>query len=356
MKISQHIRRLTIVLPAGFLVFAQEAVHVERTPPSSTKQAASPQQKQAEYAKAAALLKQPVRAKKPPQTQIPIIEGEITATVPGDKPIVLPENAIEAIRLESSWHHDAKPLLAPDGSIVYLYGQGQPNIPCAVNRVSTIRLAPGEVLNERDAEIGDNTRWTLTRHQILRAGQVQTFVTVKPQYVGLDTTLTLFTNQRAYNLRLLSDVQGVDQVSFQYPKEEADQAAVEAEKQRAIEAEKQRHEEELRRQQLEASNTDKPITNTDYTVKVGRHAKHLAPILLGDNGAHTLVQLGPAAQHRPLPALQIVSPTGPGAPNVHFDPSQLLFTVDGLFTQARLIVGQGKHSLVVTIKNNKIGA
>lgn len=353
MNISQHIRRLTVILPAGFLLFAQEAVHVERTPPPSTKQAASPQKKQAEYAKAAALLKQPVRTKKP--SPLPIIEGEIRATVPGDKPILLPENAIEAIRLESSWHHDAKPMLAPDGSIVYLYGQGQPNIPCAVNRVSTIRLAPGEVLNEKDAEIGDNTRWTLTHHQIQREGQVQTFVTVKPQYVGLDTTLTMFTNQRAYNLRLLSDVQGVDQVSFQYPKEEADQAVVEAEKQR-VEAEKQRYEEELRKQQLEASNTDKPITNTDYTVKVGRHARYLAPILLGDNGAHTLVQLGLAAQHRPLPALQIVSPTGPGAPNVHFDPSRLLFTVDGLFTQARLIVGQGKHSLVVTIKNNKVGA
>jgi type IV secretion system protein TrbG len=351
-NLLKHIQKLAITFLTGVSLLAQEAVHLQRNP---SPQQAQAQQAQTEYAKAAAVLKKPARSKKQaPPVSVPMIAGEIVAPVPGDKPILLPENAIEAIRLQSSWRNDAKPMLDQDGSIVYIYGQGRPNIPCAVGRVSTIQLAPGETLEKGDAEIGDLSRWTLALHQILRQGQVQTYVTVKPQYAGLDTTLTLFASRHAYHLRLLSDMQGIDQVSFKYPKEEAEAAVSEAGKQKA--AEQQKHEEERKKQQLEASNTDRPITNIIYTVKVGKHAKYLEPVLVGDNGAHTLIQLSTAARHRPSPALQIVSPTGPGVPNVHYDRERLLFTVDGLFTEAQLIVGQGKHRLVVTIKNDKASA
>lgn len=331
-----------IIAVSGILM-AQDAVPIVRKPPTATK---------ADYSKAAAVLS----ARKPAKTKpaVPMISG--TIDLPGDRPIILPESAIQAIQLEANWRNNqAAPMIGTDGRIMFVFGHGQPNIPVAPDKICTIEFQPGEVIDDSGIEIGDSASWSIARHQVIRAGQLQSSLTLKPKRSGLDTPMMVFTNQRAYPFRLLSDQTGfIERVAFTYPdddlkarQEHAQAIAAEVETRKAAEQEKVKRDFELAKQ-----NTDGPIINTDYTVKASRKADYLRPKKLGDDGYHVKIQLSEKARHRDFPALRIMNNGTPDTPNVHVDQANLTYTVDGLFEEAELVSGVGKHKLSVRIINN----
>jgi type IV secretory pathway VirB10-like protein len=141
-----------------------EPVHVTRTVPK-----ASPAKRQdakskttpivdpnsAAFKKAADLLNQDISKR-------PLIQGSITEGVIGDHLLVLPESAIEAIRLQSAWQRndDNRPMGGPDGKVIYTYGKGLPNIPVAIFHVTTIELRKGETFDAAVPYIiGDEQLW-----------------------------------------------------------------------------------------------------------------------------------------------------------------------------------------------------
>jgi len=327
-----------IIAVSGILM-AQDAVPIVRTPAA----------KKEDYAKAAAVL-----SRKPKVSKPPAIVGNID--LPGDRPIILPESAIQAIQMEADWRNNqAAPMIGNDGRIMYVFGHGQPNIPVAPLKTCTIEFQPGEVIDESGIELGDATRWKHGRHQVMRNGQLQSYLTVSPMYAGLDTPMTVFTNQRAYYFRLLSDQTGyVERIAFTYPDEElkakhelAQAVAAEAEARRDAEQEKTKHEADLAKK-----DTAGVIVNTDYTVRSNRKAEYMRPVSVYDDGAHVTIKLSERARHRDFPALRIVTNGHADTPNVHVDPDALVLTVDGLFDRAELVSGVGKHKLVVEIINN----
>lgn len=105
-----------------------------------------------------------------------------------------------------------------NGTIQFVYGVQQPSIVCAVLQVCDVALQAGELVNS--IHLGDTARWNIDP-AITGSGanEVQHLV-IKPMDVGLETSLDVFTNLRAYHIQLRSHrTQYMPKVAFTYPED-----------------------------------------------------------------------------------------------------------------------------------------
>jgi type IV secretory pathway VirB9-like protein len=97
-----------------------------------------------------------------------------------------------------------------------------------------------------------------------------------------------------------------------------------------------------------------PVKSWKYSLKKkGRDAEYIVPISVGDDGAHTHIQLPQEARTRGLPVLQIRDATGPIPANSHWDNTTLI--VDALFEDGCLLEGVGRKQQRVCIHNEQLG-
>ena len=109
-----------------------------------------------------------------------------------------------------------KPVKVGERAIRFVYGADLPTVVCAPMRVCDIALEPGEqVLGE--PILGDDG-WKVTPGISGPAGKQVWHLYVSPKDVGLETTLAINTDRRAYHLQLASRRRDyVAHVSFSYP-------------------------------------------------------------------------------------------------------------------------------------------
>ena len=102
---------------------------------------------------------------------------------------------------------------------VLCLASSEPSIICAVLQVCDVALEPGEQVN--NINVGD-PRWTVEPAITgFGASEVQHLI-IKPQDVGLDTSLVVTTNRRTYHLRLRSHrTKFMPYVTFIYPTDDA---------------------------------------------------------------------------------------------------------------------------------------
>jgi len=115
-----------------------------------------------------------------------------------DNPKLTPEEQTGigiADRWQTSSATGTKALAGNDGSVQFVFGVSTPSILCAVLQVCDVALQPGEQVN--NINVGD-PRWTV-EPAITGSGanEVQHLI-IKPQDVGLDTTLVVTTNARCF--------------------------------------------------------------------------------------------------------------------------------------------------------------
>ena len=134
----------------------------------------------------------------------------------GKNPTLTPQERA-AIDIAKRWNAGAatgmKPVAGSNGAIKFLFGAQQPSIVCAVLQVCDVALQPGEQVNS--INLGDTARWTVEPAITgTGAAEVQHLI-IKPMDVGLETSLVVTTNRRAYHLRLRSHrTEYMPQVSF----------------------------------------------------------------------------------------------------------------------------------------------
>jgi len=112
------------------------------------------------------------------------------------------------------------PTAGSDGTIRFEFGTTQPSIVCAVLQVCDVELQVGEQVNS--INLGDAARW-LVEPAITGVGatEVQHLI-IKPQDVGLETSLVVTTNRRTYHFLLRSHrSQFMPRVAFSYPEDAA---------------------------------------------------------------------------------------------------------------------------------------
>lgn len=275
----------------------------------------------------------------------PMIEGTIEP-VQVHRELPLPANARYALQLSDAWLSGGTlPTAGSDGRVLYTYGQGVPTVVCSILQVCELDLEPGEAPNKDALDWGDHRFEVVAR--TVGSGEKQfTYLVVKPTEPGLDTTITVGTNKRAYYVRLIStSSEHMARVAFLYPEEEAEKRAA-AEAAKKIDEERQKAEAE----RLAKLNTANQIRNWSYDVRLhGRDAKYLQPKSVSDDGVHTYIVLTEQARHRGLPVVQIRDARGPIPANARWDQNTLI--VDALFERACLLEGVGRHQQRACITN-----
>jgi|GEM_PF-7033143 len=299
------------------------------------------------YQQAAAILKGDPAPSVPKHKKkaAPEISGTIDS-VQLTREVALSANARLALSLsEAEQASGAPPVTAPDGRVLYTYGQGVPTLVCSTLQVCELDFEPGEAIGKDSFDWGDH-RFEVTARTAGSGSTEFTYLVIKPTEAFLDTTMTVGTNKRPYYVRLVStNREHMTRVAFSYPEEEAQKRKA-AEDAKRLEAERQKAEAE----RLAKLSTDKPLRNWDYKVKLhGRFAAYLRPVRIGDDGVHTHITLSEEARHRGLPVIELSDARGPIPANARWAGNELI--IDAVFTHACLVEGVGRKQQRACITN-----
>ncbi len=234
--------------------------------------------------------------------------------------------------------------VAPSGVIKFPYGSHQIGLICAPLHVCDVALQSGEQVNA--IHVGDNVRWSIDA-AITGSGpdEVQHLI-IKVRDVGLDTSLVVSTNRRAYYLRLRSHrTRYMPQVAFSYPED----ATV------ALAALKARQSRETRDQTIKTTGDYFPRLHFDYDVSGSAAWK---PVRVYNDGTRTVIQMPPSITQTEAPILLVVRKDGglfSGTEEimVNYNLQGDRYIVDTVFEKAVLLAGVGSNQARVTIERRK---
>ena len=146
----------------------------------------------------------------------PSVEEVLT----GSNPALTPQEQAGLAYGEQGATAGTAPVAGANGFITFPYGVNQISIVCAPLHVCDVALQPGEQVNS--VNVGDNVRWSIEPALTGSGAEEVQHVIIKPREVGLETSLVVATNRRAYYLRLRSHkTRYMPQVAFSYPEDSA---------------------------------------------------------------------------------------------------------------------------------------
>ena len=270
--------------------------------------------------------------------------GKPSSEVPRDfqpkRDVVLDATGTDAVLLSHDWEatHNT-PAIGNDGRVVYTYGAGLPIVVCAPLHVCMLELEPGEKI-VGEPHIGDSIRWEISPTSSGSGADSTPILIIKPRISGLDTTMVVPTDRRAYYIRLQSKpTEYVARVAFTYPEDRNREWQVFLAKQREHEQQEQaQHVADLPKSAIEN-------LYWSYTIKGGPQSAR--PVHVVDDGVKTYIQMPEEAVHRELPVLVIK--TSDGSEMVNYRVKDNVYIVDRLFDRAALLLGVGKHQTKVEI-------
>ena len=254
-----------------------------------------------------------------------------------------------ALAIAKRWQEGSAPnALLPaadaDGTVRFVFGTLQPSIVCAVLQVCDVALQQGEQVNS--INLGDAARW-LIEPAISGTGptEVQHLI-IKPQDVGLETSLVVTTSRRTYHFLLRSHrTLFMPRVAFTYPEDAAAK----------WEAMKTREAKERREATIPQTGEYMGDLNFDYTVSGDARWK---PVRVYNDGRKTIIQMSAAMAQTEAPSLLLVRKDG----GIFEDEETVLvnyrvqgdrYIVDAVFDKAILIAGVGSSQDRVTIQRGK---
>jgi type IV secretion system protein VirB9 len=270
--------------------------------------------------------------------------GKPSSEVPRDfqpkRDVVLNGTGTDAVLISLDWEatHNA-PAIGNDGRVVYTYGAGLPIVVCAPLHVCMVELEPGEKI-VGEPHIGDSIRWEVSPTSSGSGADATPILIIKPRISGLDTTMVVPTDRRAYYIRLQSKpTEYVARVAFTYPEDHNHEWQVFLAKQRELEQQGQaQHVADLPKSAIEN-------LYWNYAIKGGSQSAR--PVHVVDDGVKTYIQMPEEAVHRELPVLVIK--TSDGSEMVNYRVKDNIYIVDRLFDRAALVLGVGKHQTKVEI-------
>jgi P-type conjugative transfer protein TrbG len=250
----------------------------------------------------------------------------------------------QAIAIGQRWQEDKStgmmPTAGQDGSIRFVFGASEPTIVCAVLQVCDVALQGGEQVNS--INLGDTARWTV-EPAVTGSGpsEVQHLI-IKPQDVGLNTSLVVTTDRRTYHFRLLSHrTEFMPFVSFVYPEDAmAKWAAI-------------RKAEVQEKQVNTIPATGEYLGNLNFNYTIEGHT-NWTPVRVYNDGVKTIIDMPYSMSQTDAPTLLVVRKI-----NGHFkDKDQEMvnyrvqgdrYIVDNVFDRAILISGVGHDQARVII-------
>src|SRR5215472_7725602 len=128
--------------------------------------------------------------------------GKPSSEVPRDfqpkRDVALNATGLDALAISRGWEatHNS-PTIGNDGRVIYTYGAGLPIVVCAPLHVCMVELEPGEKI-VGEPHIGDSIRWEICPTSSGSGADSTPILIIKPRISGLDTTMVVPTDRRAY--------------------------------------------------------------------------------------------------------------------------------------------------------------
>lgn len=236
----------------------------------------------------------------------------------------------------------SKPTIARDGSIEYRYGSGQFQILCAPLQICDVALQPGESFN--NINVGD-TRFEV-RPGLTGTGELQRIhLLINPKEVGLDTTLVVTTDRRAYHFRLRSTREKfMPLVTFSYPED--------------IDAEWRNIKRLQAKERIENTlpQTGEYLGNLNFNYLVFGTAPW-KPCRVYNDGVKTIIEMPKAINQHDAPTLLILRSRGflksAETVMVNYRIQNNRYIVDAIFDKAILVAGVGPSQKKITIRRKR---
>ena len=254
--------------------------------------------------------------------------------------VALNATGAEAVLLSREWTESRNiPVPGKDGRVVYPYGGGLPIVVCAPLHVCILELEPGEKI-AGEPHIGDSIRWEISPSASGSGPDATPLIIIKPRIAGLDTTMVVPTDRRAYYVRLESKPnEYIARVAFSYP-EESQQKWQEY-------LAKQREQQDKAAAERVAELPNGALENMYWNYEIKGGDASTRPVHVMDDGAKTYIQMPSETIHRELPVLVVLGPGG--SEMVNYRVKDNMYIVDRLFDRAALLLGSGKHQVKVEL-------
>lgn len=247
----------------------------------------------------------------------------------------------QGLSVSERWQNTGiAPVAGQNGSVSFQYGAQQPSIVCAVLQVCDIALQAGEQLN--NVEIGDTVRWTISPAVTGSGADEVLHLIVKPLDVGLETSLVVTTNRRAYHLRLKSHrTEYMPKVTFSYPEDTMS-------KLKAIKS----HEQKDREQKTTPKG--EYLSDLDFKYDIDGSVSW-KPTRVFNDGKKTIIEMPSAMAQTEAPTLLVVRKEGglfsdDETVMVNYRVQGDRYIVDTIFDRAILIAGVGSNQDMVTLQ------
>lgn len=271
-------------------------------------------------------------------------DPSVEEVLSGSNPALTPQEQAGLAYGEQGTTSGSAPVAGANGFITFPYGVNQISIVCAPLHVCDVALQPGEHVNS--VNVGDNVRWSIEPALTGSGAEEVQHVIIKPREVGLETSLVVATNRRAYYLRLRSHkTRYMPQVAFSYPEDSAVK----------FEMLKARQQREIRDKTIPQTHDYLPKLSFEYDV-----AGHAAwkPVRVYNDGARTVIEMPPSIAQTEAPILLIVRKEGGLFTDaeevmVNYSLHDRRYIVDTVFEKAVLVAGVGLHQDRVTIQRRK---
>jgi P-type conjugative transfer protein TrbG len=270
----------------------------------------------------------------------PSVEEVLT----GANPALTPQEQAGLTYGEQGTTSASAPVAGANGFITFPYGVNKISIVCAPLHVCDVALQPGEQVNS--VNVGDNVRWSIEPALTGSGADEVQHVIIKPREVGLETSLVVATNRRAYYLRLRSHrTRYMPQVAFSYPEDSAVK----------FDLLKARQQREIKEKTIPQTHDYLPKLSFDYDVS-GQAA--WKPVRVYNDGARTVIEMPPSIAQTEAPILLLVRKEG----GLFTEAEEVLvnyslqghrYIVDTIFEKAVLVAGVGSNQDRVTIQRRK---
>ena len=271
-------------------------------------------------------------------------DPSVEEVLSGSNPALTPQEQAGLSYGEQSATSGSAPVAGANGFITFPYGVNQISIVCAPLHVCDVALQPGEQVNS--VNVGDNVRWSI-EPALTGSGVEETqHVIIKPREVGLETSLVVATNRRAYYLRLRSHrTRYMPQVAFSYPEDSAVK----------FEVLKARQQREIKEKTIPQTSDYLPKLSFEYDVAGQASWK---PVRVYNDGARTVIEMPPSIAQTEAPILLIVRKEGGLFTDaeevmVNYSLQDRRYIVDTVFEKAVLVAGVGSNQDRVTIQRRK---
>jgi len=229
----------------------------------------------------------------------------------------------------------AEAITRPDGTILYPYGLAEVHLTTKRMMYSKIILQEGEKI--MSAAAGDTTRWHILPNYIGNAASYTPVVLVKPFMGGLQTSLSIMTDKRDYDIVMRSVDSGdyMPRIGFYYPQDKADTINI-----------------GLSPDKIENNESQQPKINMEtirYDYRI-RGDKRLSwyPMSVFEDGNKVFIKMPDNVNHSQLPIFMTVNSHGE-TEVVNYRYFRPYYVVDTIFDRGVLILGTAKYRQMITL-------